>query len=104
MPRNPLRPAPRPLSLALGAAIALFTACTGSSRPIVVGAAGPWKEAYGAMNKMGIDLAVEEINAHGGVRHRPLRVLEQDDEGQGTKAAQVAADFVANRDVVAVVG
>jgi branched-chain amino acid transport system substrate-binding protein len=56
------------------------------------------------MNKMGIELAIEEINARGGVRHRPLRVIEQDDEGQGTKAAQVAADFVANREVIAVVG
>ena len=104
MPRISFRPAQRPLPLALGAVIAVLTACTGSSRPIVVGAAGPWKEAYGAMNKMGIDLAVEEINAHGGVRHRPLRVLEQDDEGQGTKAAQVAADFVADRELVAVIG
>ena len=56
------------------------------------------------MNKMGIDLAIDEINAHGGVRHRPLQIVEQDDEGQGTKAAQVAADFVANRELVAVIG
>ena len=56
------------------------------------------------MNKMGIELAVQEINARGGVRRHPLRVIEQDDEGQGTKAAQVAADFVANREIVAVVG
>lgn len=104
MPRLLLRPLPRPFPLVLGATIALLAACSGSARPITVGAAGPWKEAYGAMNKMGIDLAVEEINARGGVRHRPLEVIEQDDEGQGTRAAQVAADFVANRDLVAVIG
>lgn len=88
----------------LGAMIALLPACSGSPRTIAIGAAGPWKEGYGAMNRMGVELAIEEINARGGIRHHPLRVVEQDDEGQGTKAAQVAADFVANKDVVAVVG
>ena len=102
MTNHLFRPAPRLVSpIAL---VALLGACSGSSSPVTIGAAGPWKEGYGAMNKMGIDLAIEEINARGGVRHRPLRVIEQDDEGQGTKAAQVAADFVANREVVAVVG
>ena len=102
MPCLSLRRAPLPL--VASAMIAVLASCSHSSRPIVVGAAGPWNEAYGAMNKMGIDLAVEEINARGGVRHRPLQVIERDDEGQGTKAAQVAADFVANRDIVAVIG
>ena len=104
MPRLLLRPAPRLVPLVLGAMIALFPACSGTSRSIAIGAAGPWKEGYGAMNKMGLELAIEEINARGGVRHHALRVIEQDDEGQGTKAAQVAADFVANKDIIAVVG
>ena len=88
----------------LGAMIAFLFACSGSARTIAIGAAGPWKEGYGAMNRMGVELAIEEINARGGVRHHALRVVEQDDEGQGTKAAQVAADFVANKDIIAVVG
>jgi len=104
MPNDASSPAPRIAPLLAGALIALSAACSGSSRPIIVGAAGPWKEAYGAMNKMGIELAIEEINARGGVRHRPLQVIEQDDEGSGTKAAQVAADFVAKRELVAVIG
>ena len=104
MPSAQLRPSPRLQPLIAGAMIALLASCSSSSHPVIVGAAGPWKEAYGAMNKMGIDLAIEEINAKGGVRHRPLQVIEQDDEGQGTKAAQVAADFVANRELVAVIG
>jgi branched-chain amino acid transport system substrate-binding protein len=91
----------RPVLLA---SIAVLTACSGSSKPIVVGAAGPWKEGYGAMNKLGIELAVAEINARGGVRGRPFEVLERDDEGQGTRAAEVAAEFVANPALVAVVG
>ena len=104
MPSPLFRPAPRGIPLLAGAMLALLPACSGTSGSITVGAAGPWKEGYGAMNKMGIELAIEEINTRGGVRRHPLKVIEQDDEGQGTKAAQVAADFVANRDVVAVIG
>ena len=79
-------------------------ACSRSSEPVYIGVAGPWKEEYGRMNKQGIDLAMSEINARGGVRGRPLRIVERDDEGTGTKAAAIAAEFVANRDVVGVVG
>lgn len=79
-------------------------ACARSSDPIYIGVAGPWKEAFGRMNKQGIDLAVAHINARGGVRGRPLRLVERDDDGAGTKAAAIAGEFVANRSIVAVVG
>ena len=69
-----------------------------------IGVAGPWKEAFGRMNKQGIDLAVAHINARGGIKGRPLRLVERDDEGIGSKAAAIAGDFVANRSIVAVVG
>ncbi|NUQ20748.1 MAG: ABC transporter substrate-binding protein [Gemmatimonadaceae bacterium] len=90
--------------LALAGVLFVLASCSGAEKPIVVGAAGPWDAAYGAMNKMGIDLAVAEINAKGGVRGRPLQVIEQNDEGQGTRAAEVAAEFVANPALVAVIG
>jgi branched-chain amino acid transport system substrate-binding protein len=79
-------------------------ACARSSDPIYIGVAGPWKEAFGRMNKQGIDLAVAHINARGGIRGRQLRLVERDDEGVGTKAAAIAGEFVANRSIVAVVG
>lgn len=69
-----------------------------------IGAAGPWNEAFGRLNKQGIELAVSEINARGGVRGRQLQLLDRDDEGSGQKAALIAAEFVANRSVVGVVG
>jgi branched-chain amino acid transport system substrate-binding protein len=87
--------------------IALATgalACARSSEPVYIGVAGPWKEAFGRMNKQGIDLAITHINQRGGVRGRPLRLVERDDEGTGTKAAAIAGEFVANRSIVAVVG
>jgi len=85
-------------------AIAGAVACARSSEPVYIGVAGPWKEEFGRMNKQGIDLAVAHINARGGVRGRPLRLVERDDEGTGAKAAAVAGEFVANRSIVAVVG
>ncbi|MFL5574529.1 MAG: ABC transporter substrate-binding protein [Gemmatimonadaceae bacterium] len=71
---------------------------------VVFGAAGPWSEGYGAMNKRGIELAVAEINAAGGIHGRRLRLLARDDDGSGEKATSIAQEFVANADVVAVVG
>lgn len=56
------------------------------------------------MNKQGIDLAVAHINARGGIKGRPLRLVERDDEGVGSKAAAIAGEFVANRSILAVVG
>jgi branched-chain amino acid transport system substrate-binding protein len=71
---------------------------------VYIGVAGPWKEAFGRMNKQGIDLAVAHINARGGIKGRPLRLVERDDDGVGSKAAAIAGEFVANRSIVAVVG
>jgi branched-chain amino acid transport system substrate-binding protein len=92
-----------------GAALLLFActllvSCAQSTTPIVVGAAGPWKEAYGEMNKLGIELAVSDINGRGGVRGRPLRVVMQDDEGKGDRAAEIAAEYVNTPEMVAVIG
>ena len=85
-------------------AITGVLACSRSSEPVYIGVAGPWQEAFGRMNKQGIDLAVAHINARGGVRGRPLRLVERDDEGTGSKAAAIAGEFVANRNIVGVIG
>src|SRR5215210_4162170 len=79
-------------------------ACAGQPADVTLGAAGPWTEGYGAMNKRGMDLAIEEINANGGVRGRPLRLLARDDGADGAKAATIALEFVTNPAVSAVVG
>ena len=90
---------PRTLLLAV-----LAVACSGGPATITIGAAGPWREGYGAMNKRGIDLAVSEINAAGGVRGRPLRVMDLDDAGEGARAAAIAEQFALDPSITAVVG
>jgi len=80
-------------------------ACGSSSASsITLGAAGPWTSAYGTMNKRGIDLAVDEINHSDLLGGRPLRIDARDDSADGTRAANIAEQFVADRNVVAVVG
>ena len=72
--------------------------------PITLGAAGPWKQDYGVMNRRGIELALTEINARAERRARPIRVLFRDDQGDGIRASAIAQEFVANAQVVAVIG
>lgn len=72
--------------------------------PIVLGAAGPWAEAYGAMNKRGIELALDHLNARPEHKDRPVHVVFRDDQGNGTNAIRIAQEFVENPTVLAVVG
>jgi branched-chain amino acid transport system substrate-binding protein len=85
-------------------ALLALAACAGSNAPYIVGVVGPWKEGYGLQNLQGVQLAVEEINKTGGINGHALRVVERDDEGDGTKAARIAQDFVANPSISAVIG
>ena len=78
--------------------------CAVEPEPYVVGAAGPWKEGYGLQNLEGIRLAVDEINAAGGINGSPLRLIERDDAGNGTQAAKIAQEFVDNPQISAVIG
>lgn len=91
-------------SARVAALVLSIAACTGDRGPILIGAAGNWDETYGVMNKRGIELAVEEINARGGLRGRTLQVIDRNDRGDGMQAVNVAAEFVANPLILAVVG
>ncbi len=82
----------------------LLAACSSGGNSYLIGAAGPWKESYGVMSRRGIDLAVEEINRAGGIRGAKLKVMARDDEASGSRATEIAQEFVSNPEVVAVVG
>lgn len=84
--------------------LALLAACDKGDDSYTIGAAGPWKESYGVMTRRGIDLAVDEINGSGGINGAPLKILARDDEANGSRAASIAQELVANTDVLAVVG
>ena len=82
----------------------LTIGCDNTSAPVVIGAAGPWQAGYGQMNRYGIELALSEINSRGGIRGRPLEIVMRDDEASGAKAAAIAAEFIADARIAAVVG
>ena len=84
--------------------LALVMACDRGGDSYTVGAAGPWKESYGVMTRRGIDLAVDEINRSGGINGSQLRIFARDDEANGSRAAAIAQEFVANPNVLAVIG
>jgi branched-chain amino acid transport system substrate-binding protein len=82
----------------------LVTAACGTGGSLTFGAAGPWKEGYGAMNRRGIELALQEINARPERAAAPLHIDFQDDEGSGQTASRIAQRFVDAKNVVAVIG
>ena len=83
----------------------LLAACSRGAPPsITFGAAGPWQQGYGLMNRRGIELAVAEINVLPERRGAPLKVVYRDDEGDGQKASRIAQQFVDSLDILAVVG
>lgn len=82
-----------------------LAACSGSRTPVVsFGAAGPWNEAYGAANRRGIELALEEINASPAWAKRKLEITFVNDSGSGVVASRVAQGFVDSARYVAIVG
>lgn len=60
--------------------------------------------AYGNAEKNGIELAVEQINADGGILGKKVKLVVKDNKSDNNEAATVAANLVTNDKVVAVVG
>ncbi len=75
------------LAMALGAARA------GAAEPIKIGVVTPLTGTYapiGIQVKMGLEVAVKEINAAGGVLGRPLELVVEDEEANPAVATQKA--------------
>ena len=79
-------------------------ACRRDLGPVVFAAASPWHLDYALGTRQGIELAVDEINAAGGIRGRPLQIRWCDDSGSGAGAVAVAESVVADTRVLAVIG
>lgn len=78
--------------VALIVCVFLFAQISAAGSPIKIGAAQPLSgnlAVYGEGFKMALDLAVDEINANGGVKGKKLVVIYED--GKGTAKDSVAA-------------
>ena len=103
----------RAIVFALTAALAaaLSVSCGGEKSPESQGIqlgffgalTGP-TATFAQSGKKGAELAVEEINARGGVLGKPLVLLSEDDRGEASEAASAVSKLVTRDHVVALVG
>lgn len=87
----------------VGAIALLLASGCGRDEPIYLGLAGAFSDPVGAPMRSAARLAVEEINATGGVDGRPLALLERDDYADPDSAV-VAATALYQSPAVAVIG
>lgn len=99
---NVISPIRRRLAV-LAALAVLGAACSGDPGVIKIGIAGPFTDPIGAPMLKAAELAVEEINATGGVGGRRIELLALDDYGNADSAIAVATRLY-DSDVSAVVG
>lgn len=78
--------------------------CGGSSGEVRFGMAGPFHEGFGLANQNGARLAMDEINAAGGIGGDSLVIEFRNDSADGARAARIAQEFVDDLRVAAVVG
>ena len=83
--------------------VASLLACSPRTGPVVIGLAGPFTDSVGAPMRRAAALAVEQINAAGGINGQPVRLLIRDDYGDPDSAVN-AASALAAAGVVAVIG
>ena len=92
------------------AAIALACAISGTTlaaEPIKIGMSGPFtggSSSMGVSMRDGVRLAVDEINAAGGVIGRKIELVERDDEAKNERGVQIAQELINKEKVVATVG
>ena len=99
-------------------ALAAFAACkkqdqgsgmmsSDATGPIVIGEVGSMtgtEATFGLSSANGIQLAIDEFNAKGGVKGRQLQVKVLDDQGRPEEAATAATRLIASEHVVALLG
>jgi branched-chain amino acid transport system substrate-binding protein len=96
-------------SLARFTAMALAASALPSlaiAQPIKLGELNSYKTfpAFLEPYKKGMDLALEEINAGGGVLGRPLAIVSRDDNGNPGDAVRVAEELITREKVVMLMG
>ena len=83
------------------------TSAASSSGPIVIGEVGSMtgtEATFGLSSANGIQLAIDEFNAKGGVKGRQLQVKVLDDQGRPEEAATAATRLIASEHVIALLG
>src|SRR5829696_1527027 len=97
----------RTLLALLGGTIFAPSALAQSREPILIGITGPLTgqyAQYGAQWKKGFDVALDEINAAGGINGRPLAYVFEDSQSDPRQTVNIARKYVADERIVVEVG
>jgi branched-chain amino acid transport system substrate-binding protein len=93
--------------LVLAAAFALATSISAHAQDIKIGLVaaltGPSAQSGEAITR-GLTIAIDEINARGGVLGRPLALVRRDDESSPPKGVAAARELIASEKVIALFG
>jgi branched-chain amino acid transport system substrate-binding protein len=89
------------LALAVG-----MTGAASAADPIKIGDINSYKSlpAHTIPYKQGAELAIEQINAKGGVLGRPLELISRDDQGKPGEAVRYAEELFVKEDVTLISG
>jgi urea transport system substrate-binding protein len=90
-----------------GCAWMMSSARAASAETIKIGAVLPFSggvELYGGQARLGIDLAVKEINAGGGILGRPVEVIYEDDKTRPAGALEATHKLIERDGVLALIG
>jgi branched-chain amino acid transport system substrate-binding protein len=93
--------------LACAAAALVAAACAKSEDAIVIGEVGSMtgpEATFGQSTHKGIQLAIDELNAKGGIKGKKLRLRSVDDQGKPEEAVSAMTSLITRDKVVAVLG
>jgi len=73
---------------------------------ILIGAVAPWQKVaeHGHLDWNGIELAVKQVNAGGGIDGRKVRIVKKDDQASVNTGINIAQEFADDLDITAVIG
>ncbi len=97
----------RAMWVAAASAAGPAVAAPASGEPLYFGVSGPLtgqNAQYGAQWKAGFDLALEQINAAGGIHGRPLQYVFEDSQSDPRQAVAIAQKFVNDRRILIELG
>lgn len=98
------------LSASAGLALSFFgvaSAAPAAGEPVFFGVSGPLtgpNAQYGTQWKAGFDLALDEINANGGINGRPLQYVFEDSQSDPRQAVGIAQKFVDDKRILIELG
>lgn len=95
------------LSILLSLCVTCLVGCQSEPETIVIGAIDPLTGSNAALGRESLNgkmMAIEDINAAGGVLGKELVLVSEDDEGKAASATAAATKLITNDNVVAIAG